>query len=357
MDAPPYNNNTSRVSKLQNFKGNVSPLNTQRDNNNSNHQFFVGGGRFHHPSNSPTFDPYTSSLDKSNLENLDPAALIRYLRSVSPASPDAGDGFKTPAVMIGGSGGFGSSLSPLRAVENLVETPPSRTPPVFKTPVKVVEDVLVMDGILVGGSVSGGRMRLSASSDSSGGTSSSGSNSSAYKREICRSWEDSSFCRHGSKCQFAHGKEEVRLSRFPSKTKSEICKSYSGSGSCSFGAKCRFSHHQVITASSPTEQAVAAVKVAKAQSISPIKPEDSNDSTSSCGSKTTSSSGSKTISSSITVTNTDWSPMDDGIMVSLPSTSADEIPSREAVDAYINSVLYGPPRGKRLPVFAEICPE
>ncbi|KAG5525969.1 hypothetical protein RHGRI_032308 [Rhododendron griersonianum] len=355
MDAPPYNNNTSRVSKLQNFKGNVSPLNTQRDNNNSNHQFFVVGGRYHHPSNSPTFDPYTSSFDKSNLENLDPAALIRYLRSVSPASPDAGDGFKTPAVMIGGSGGFGSSLSPLRAVENLVETPPSRTPPVFKTPVKVVEDVLVMDGILVGGSVSGGRMW--SSSDSSGGTSSSGSNSCAYKREICRSWEDSSFCRHGSKCQFAHGKEEVRPSRFPSKTKSEICKSYSGSGSCSFGAKCRFSHHQVITASSPTEQAVAAVKVAKAQSISPIKPEDSNDSTSSSGSKTTSSSGSKTISSSITVTNTDWSPMDDGIMVSLPSTSADEIPSREAVDAYINSVLNGPPRGKRLPVFAEICPE
>lgn len=200
MDAPPYNNNTSRISKLQNFKGNVSPLNTQRDNN---HQFFVGGGRYHHPSYSPTFDPYTSSFDKSNLENPDPAALIRYLRSVSPASPDAGDGFKTPALMIGGSGGFGSSSSssPLRAVENLMETPPSRSPTVFKTPLKVEEDVLVMDGILVGGSVSGGRMRLSASSDSSGGTSSSGSNSSAYKREICRSWEDSSNCRHGSKCQ------------------------------------------------------------------------------------------------------------------------------------------------------------
>lgn len=200
MDAPPYNNNTSRISKLQNFKGNVSPLNTQRDNN---HQFFVGGGRYHHPSYSPTFDPYASSFDKSNLENPDPAALIRYLRSVSPASPDAGDGFKTPALMIGGSGGFGSSSSssPLRAVENLMETPPSRSPTVFKTPLKVEEDVLVMDGILVGGSVSGGRMRLSASSDSSGGTSSSGSNSSAYKREICRSWEDSSNCRHGSKCQ------------------------------------------------------------------------------------------------------------------------------------------------------------
>lgn len=67
---------------------------------------------------------------------------------------------------------------------------------------KVEEDVFVMDGILVGGSGSGGRMRLSgSSSDTSGGFSSSGSNSVVHKREICRSWEDSSYCRHGPKCQ------------------------------------------------------------------------------------------------------------------------------------------------------------
>lgn len=360
----PYDDNNSRVSKLNVFKGNVSPLNTHRDNI-SNHQLFS----FHHPSNSPTFDPYTPPLDKSNLDNLSPSTLIRYLRSGSPASPD--DAFKTPTVMIGhqryfngksncgneGSGGYGSSSSPLMSLENL-DTPPSRSPPVvFKTPVKVEEDVFVMDGILVGGSGSGGRMRLSgSSSDTSGGFSSSGSNSVVHKREICRSWEDSSYCRHGSKCQFAHGKEEVRPSRLPSKNKSEICKSYSGSGSCSYGAKCRFSHHQAITASPPTERVVAAMKAAKTRSISPIKPENSNDSSSSsCGSKTTTTT---TTATSTTIMNTDWSPLDDGIVVTLPSSaSGDEIPSREAVDAYINSVLYGPPRGKRLPVFAEICPE
>ncbi|XP_057465521.1 uncharacterized protein LOC130755182 [Actinidia eriantha] len=353
----PYGNNSSRVSKLKVFNGNVSPINSQRDN----HQFFIGGGRLHHPPKSPTLDPYSENLD---------SALIRYLRSGSPASPVAGDNFKAPVdgAMIGhqflsgnssGSGGsvgylssWGSSatVSPLSAVENL-ETPPARSPPVFKTPVKVEEDVLVMDGILVE-SVAGGRMRLSALSDSGGSSSSSSGSKSFYKTEICRSWEDSSHCRYGSKCQFAHGKEEVRPSRFPTKNKSEAqtCKSYSSSGTCSYGSKCRFAHHQVTTSAiSPTGPSVTATILATTQtiSLSSIKAENSSES----GSKSTSSG-------KVTVASTDWSPLDDGIEVSLPSSaSTNEIPSREAVNAYINSVLYGPSRGKRLPVFAEICPE
>ncbi|GMP39110.1 hypothetical protein CsSME_00010078 [Camellia sinensis var. sinensis] len=353
MEAPHGNNTSSRLSQLKVLDGNVSPINAQRDNN---HQFLIGGGRFHHPLKSPS-----SAIDKNNLENLD-STLIRYLRSRSPASATTGDAFKTPAIdspkyyNSGGSSGFGSrgssSVSPLSALENL-------EPSVFKTPVKVEEDVLVMDGILVR-SGAGGRLRSLTSSDSGGSSSSSGSNS-FFKTEICRSWEDFSHCRYGSKCQywlflsvddttklkflllqFAHGKEEVRPSRFPIKNKSEaqMCKSYSSSGSCSYGAKCRFVHHQVVAASSPTEPAVTDVALAKTQTISPVKPENSSGSL------------------SVTVTNTDWSPEDDGIEVTLPcSSSPEKIPSREAVDAYINNVLYGPSRRKRLPVFAEICPE
>ncbi|KAL7205942.1 hypothetical protein ACSBR2_018791 [Camellia fascicularis] len=334
MEAPHGNNTNSRLSQLKVLDGNVSPINAQRDNN---HQFFIGGGRFHRPSKSPS-----SAIDKNNLENLD-STLIRYLRSRSPASATTGDAFKTPAIdspkyyNSGGSSGFGSrgssSVSPLSALENL-------EPSVFKTPVKVEEDVLVMDGILVRSGASG-RLRSLTSSDSGGSSSSSGSNS-FFKTEICRSWEDFSHCRYGSKCQFAHGKEEVRPSRFPIKNKSEAqtCKSYSSSGSCSYGAKCRFVHHQVVAAASPTEPAVTDVALAKTQTISPVKPENSSGSL------------------SVTVTNTDWSPEDDGIEVTLPSSSSPEkIPSREAVDAYINNVLYGPSRRKRLPVFAEICPE
>uniref|UniRef100_A0A5B6YYC1 C3H1-type domain-containing protein n=1 Tax=Davidia involucrata TaxID=16924 RepID=A0A5B6YYC1_DAVIN len=332
-------------SKLKALNGNVSPINAQRDN----HQFFLGGGCYHRPSKSPSVDPY-ASIDSSNLENFD-STLIRYLRSGSPASASSGDAPKYRS-MIGNqyhssksntsgssSSGFGlrrsSSVSPLSAIENL-ETPPSRSPPVFKTPVKVEEDVLVMDGILVG-SVPSARVRSLASSDSSG--SSSPGSKSLYKTEICRPWEDSGSCRYGSKCQFAHGKEELRPSRFHNKNKSETCKSFTSLGSCTYGAKCRFVHHQVMTAPPLIEPAAAVAAVT--QTVSPTKSEQA-------------SSGSGTI----TFTSSDWSPQDDGIEVALPSSvSADKTPSREDVDAYLHSVLYGPIRRKRLPVFAEICPE
>lgn len=62
-------------------------------------------------------------------------------------------------------------------------------------------------------------------------------------------------------------------------------------------------------------------------------------------------------STSVNFASTDWSPLDDGIEVALPSsTSTDKAPSREDVDAYIHSVLYCPNQRKKLPVFAEICP-
>lgn len=45
-----------------------------------------------------------------------------------------------------------------------------------------------------------------------------------YKTELCRSWEEKGTCRYGSKCQFAHGEEELRkVARHP-KYKTEICR-------------------------------------------------------------------------------------------------------------------------------------
>ena len=34
---------------------------------------------------------------------------------------------------------------------------------------------------------------------------------SLYKTELCRSWEEKGSCRYGTKCQFAHGEDELRL--------------------------------------------------------------------------------------------------------------------------------------------------
>lgn len=32
---------------------------------------------------------------------------------------------------------------------------------------------------------------------------------SMYKRELCKNWAESGFCRYGQKCQYAHGLEEL----------------------------------------------------------------------------------------------------------------------------------------------------
>lgn len=86
----------------------------------------------------------------------------------------------------------------------------------------------------------------SSSSSSSGGRSieSELSQQSLYKTELCRSYEETGSCRYGAKCQFAHGKAELRpIVRHP-KYKTEICKTWQAHGSCPYGARCRFIHGQ-----------------------------------------------------------------------------------------------------------------
>ncbi|KXZ56598.1 hypothetical protein GPECTOR_1g538 [Gonium pectorale] len=63
-----------------------------------------------------------------------------------------------------------------------------------------------------------------------------------YKTEMCRSWTETGSCRYGSKCQFAHGTEELRpIIRHP-KYKTEHCRTYAATGACQYGNRCRFIH-------------------------------------------------------------------------------------------------------------------
>lgn len=63
-----------------------------------------------------------------------------------------------------------------------------------------------------------------------------------YKTELCKSYTETGNCRYGTKCQFAHGKEEIRaLLRHP-KYKTEICKTFHTTGTCPYGIRCRFIH-------------------------------------------------------------------------------------------------------------------
>jgi len=69
-----------------------------------------------------------------------------------------------------------------------------------------------------------------------------------YKTELCRSFVETGACRYGFKCQFAHGKNELRpVLRHP-KYKTEICKTFHSTGTCPYGIRCRFIHTK------PTDQ-------------------------------------------------------------------------------------------------------
>ncbi|KAF5444140.1 hypothetical protein F2P56_036640 [Juglans regia] len=283
-------------------------------------QSLFGKGRHsyihhHQQSKSPTLaGSYNENLD------LGDSPLFRYLRTGSP------DSYKRP---------------PLSSVENLEM---AWSPSIFSTPVKVEEEVLVMDGILVASLPPGGRYARSAT-DSGGSTTSSSSSSggkSLYKTEICRSWEDSGSCRYGSKCQFAHGKEELRPTRFPAKNKSEMYKSCSGTGSGIYGAKNRHVHQVVAAAGTVAAAAAATTQTrspAKPETASPRQPEDMKK------------------KPKTTISRNNWSPQDDGIETLLPHSSSKKPPSRTDVDAHIDYTLYGPTPRKRLAVFADIRSE
>eukprot|EP00210_Caulerpa_lentillifera_P003599 g3434.t1 len=70
-----------------------------------------------------------------------------------------------------------------------------------------------------------------------------------YKTELCRSWEETGKCSYGGKCQYAHGKEELRAVMRHPKFKTEVCCTFVMIGTCPYGRRCRFIHKNVpITA-------------------------------------------------------------------------------------------------------------
>ncbi|KAG1193487.1 hypothetical protein G6F36_000825 [Rhizopus arrhizus] len=63
-----------------------------------------------------------------------------------------------------------------------------------------------------------------------------------YKTELCRNWEETGQCRYGTKCQYAHGAQDLReIERHP-KYKTQKCRTFHKTGSCPYGARCTFRH-------------------------------------------------------------------------------------------------------------------
>ena len=108
-----------------------------------------------------------------------------------------------------------------------------------------------------GNSRDDGARSLSASPAYGGGASpgSPKQQHSLYKTELCRSWEESGSCRYGAKCQFAHGRDELRpVLRHP-KYKTEVCRTFAAQGNCPYGSRCRFIHYRPNDVASTGEMA------------------------------------------------------------------------------------------------------
>lgn len=95
------------------------------------------------------------------------------------------------------------------------------------------------------------------------------SSTSRYKTELCRPFEENGKCKYGEKCQFAHGRHELRqMVRHP-KYKTELCRTYHTTGLCPYGPRCHFIHNQDEIIEQPSANHVGlkqtAVPISQAQ--------------------------------------------------------------------------------------------
>lgn len=63
-----------------------------------------------------------------------------------------------------------------------------------------------------------------------------------YKTEICNKWLEVGWCSYGSRCQFAHGMEELRYVLRHPRYKTELCRMVAAGGKCSYAHRCHFRH-------------------------------------------------------------------------------------------------------------------
>ncbi|CAF1592779.1 unnamed protein product [Adineta ricciae] len=80
-----------------------------------------------------------------------------------------------------------------------------------------------------------------------------------YKTELCRNFSIYGLCSYLSRCQFAHGYEELRSRTRHPKYKTELCRNFL-LGHCKYGTRCQFLHKtEDIKGNSHTNESIAAI--------------------------------------------------------------------------------------------------
>lgn len=95
------------------------------------------------------------------------------------------------------------------------------------------------------------RPRRNSASPPSSGAPGSGAK---YKTELCNCYAELGFCDYGSRCQFAHGPQELQTR--PELDEPRPCVDFLSTGFCSYGRRCNYSHRLpdglLVDASVPT---------------------------------------------------------------------------------------------------------
>jgi butyrate response factor len=72
---------------------------------------------------------------------------------------------------------------------------------------------------------------------------------SKAKSSLCRNFMEKGFCPYGSKCQFAHGPQELRINMEHNRSyKTKGCHAFANKGHCCYGSRCNFIHEQTSSA-------------------------------------------------------------------------------------------------------------
>lgn len=65
-----------------------------------------------------------------------------------------------------------------------------------------------------------------------------------YKTELCKNFSEKQTCPYGKKCQFAHGKHELKTITPCNNYKKTPCLSFNQNFYCKYGNRCNFSHDE-----------------------------------------------------------------------------------------------------------------
>jgi len=63
-----------------------------------------------------------------------------------------------------------------------------------------------------------------------------------YKTELCRTFVETGRCNYNTKCQFAHGAQDMRSLLHHPKYKTELCRAFHTVGLCQYGPRCHYVH-------------------------------------------------------------------------------------------------------------------